>query len=47
MTELLSSIDVSEIVDDGEVGGVSSEDSEGERCNLKSFGSGPETYKEL
>lgn len=34
-------------MDIGDVGGVSSEESENERCNLKSLGNGPKKQEEI
>lgn len=42
---LLVSDVVSDAMDMGDVGGVSNDESEGERCNLKSLGRGPEIDK--
>lgn len=37
-------MDISEAMDIGDVGGVSNDDNDGDLCNLKSRGSGPERY---
>jgi hypothetical protein len=46
-TEIVSSVELSDTVDIGDVGGVSSEESENERCNLKSLGNGPKKTRDF